>query len=68
MTTPGTTPSPSDKEKEIEIERQMAEFVKLGYKREHLWVTADGRVGVDPDAMDLEVYMKVFHPNKKIDD
>ena len=56
---------PTADEKQAEIDRQIAELIAKGYKREDLWVTASGRVMVDQDAQALESHNKVFHPDRK---
>jgi hypothetical protein len=56
---------PTPDEKQAEIDRQIAELIAQGYKREDLWVTASGRVMVDQDAQALESHNKVFHPDRK---
>ncbi len=65
MTESSTSPLPDDKQ--ADIEKQMAELIKRGYKREDLWVNEDGRVLVDQDAGALEAHMKIFHPEKHED-
>jgi hypothetical protein len=57
--------NPSPDEQQADIDRQIAELLAKGYKREDLWISGSGRVMVDPDAKDLESHNKVFHPDKK---
>jgi hypothetical protein len=57
--------NPTPDEKQAEIDRQIAELIAKGYKREDIWVTASGRVMLDQDAGALEAHNKIFHPDKK---
>lgn len=52
-------------EKKADIERQIAELLAEGYQRDDLWVNSSGHVIVDPDALALEAYRKVFHKDKQ---
>lgn len=57
--------NPTPDEKQADIDRQIAELIAKGYKREDLWVTGSGRVMIEQDAQALESHNKVFHPDKK---
>lgn len=56
-------PDQSPAEKQAEIERQIAELIARGYKREDLWVSSSGQVMIDQDAGALDSHNKVFHPD-----
>ncbi len=57
--------NPTPDQKQAEIDRQIAELMAQGYKREDIWISGSGRVMVDPDAKDLDSHKKVFHPDQK---
>ncbi|CAN5301830.1 hypothetical protein BH10CYA1_BH10CYA1_53340 [soil metagenome] len=58
---PGTK---SKRRKATQIDRNIARLLADGYKETEIYVTASGRVLLEPEAKALEIYNKVFHPEK----